>query len=108
MSSRRVRVKFKEPIPSSNKEIINLFYLKSTKILNFRFFLFNYYSIAPLNESLALSRDVTHCHALSRRVTRFHECNVTSRNKKLHPVTKRDHNFKQKVHFFTVTYRDMS
>ena len=28
------------PIPTSNKKIINLFYLKSTKILNFRFFLF--------------------------------------------------------------------
>ena len=55
------------------------------------------------------------CHEMSHIVTRDHAesrdvtgCNVTSRDKKLHPVTKRDHNFNQKVHFFTVTYRDMS
>ena len=62
-------------------------------------------NFSPLNEYLALSRDVTHCHAESRDVTGF---NVTSRDKKLHPVTKRDHNINQKVHFFTVTYRDSS
>ena len=54
-------------------------------LTRFLYTIFNY-SIAPLNESHALSRDFTHCHAESRDVT---GCNVTSPDK-LHPVTKRD------------------
>ena len=49
-----------------------------------------------------MSRVVTSTLAESRDVM---GCTVISRDKKIHTVTTRDHNFNPKEHYFTVTYR---